>query len=79
MQKGAEISERVIRPELKTEVNPVGRPEHERSAEQSSPYYMSGAQHVIPYVLAPSFYADGKSLDESSKIGVMNQSYSWPR
>ena len=36
-------------------------------------------QHVIPSVLAPSYDADGKSLDESSKIGVMNQSYSWPR
>ena len=33
----------------------------------------------IPSVLAPSFYADGKRLAESQKIGVMNQSYSWPR
>ena len=32
----------------------------------------------ISKVLAPSFFADGKSVDESKKIGVMNQSYSWP-
>ena len=29
-------------------------------------------QHLIPSVLAPSYDADGKSLDESSKIGVMD-------
>ena len=45
----------------------------------TSPYRKGVTQHVIPSVLAPSYDADGKSLDESSKIGVMNQSYSWPR
>ena len=36
-------------------------------------------QGVILSFLAPSYVDDGKSLDESSKIGVMNQSYCWPR
>ena len=43
----------------------------------ASPYYRTGAKCVILSVLAPSYDTDGKSLDESSKIGVMNQSYSW--
>ena len=42
-------------------------------------YHRTGAQRMIPSVLAPSYDDGGKSLDESSKIGVMNQSYSWPR
>ena len=36
-------------------------------------------QHVISSVLLPSYVDDRKSWNESSKIGVMNQSYSWPR
>ena len=36
-------------------------------------------QHVILYVLVLSYIDDGKSWNESSKIGVMNQSYSWRR
>ena len=36
-------------------------------------------QRIISKVLAPSCIDDGKSLRESSKIGVLNQSYSWPK
>ena len=43
------------------------------------PSIVPRTQHVILSVLAPSFDADGKFLNESSTIRVMNQSYFLPR
>ena len=37
-----------------------------------------GMQRVILSFLAPSYVDDGKSWNESPKIGAMNQNYSWP-
>ena len=42
-------------------------------------YHRTGAQRMILSVFAPSFDTDRKSLNESAKIGAMNQNYSWPR